>query len=128
MRELIGSLLFLSRCTRFDISFVIARLARFVTRWCEWARKEIRHILGFVAHTAEWSVIMKSADDNWEELRLGTFMQSQADGVKRQFLLDRVQVVCKDLRARVRQSQSRLNGDEQPKRRCVSRELWMHVV
>ena len=64
VRELIGSLLFLSRCTRFDISFVIARLARFVTRWCEWARKEIRHILGCVAHTAEWSLIMKSADDD----------------------------------------------------------------
>ena len=60
-RELIGSLLFLSRCTRFDISFVIARLSRFVTRWCWWARKEIRHILGFVAHTAGWSLIMKSA-------------------------------------------------------------------
>ena len=41
VRELIGSLLFLSRCTHFDMSFVIARLARFVTRWCEWARKEI---------------------------------------------------------------------------------------
>ena len=64
VRELIGSSLFLSRCTRFDISFVIARLARFVTRWCEWARREIRHILGFVAHTTEWSVIMKSADDD----------------------------------------------------------------
>ena len=51
---------------------VIARLARFVTRWREWARKEIRHILGFVAHTAEWSLIMKSADDDWEELRLST--------------------------------------------------------
>ena len=63
-RELIGSLLFLSRCTRFDISFVIARLARFVTRRCGWARKEIRHILGFVAHTAEWSPIMKSAGDD----------------------------------------------------------------
>ena len=59
VRELIGSLLFLSLCTRFDISFVIARLARFGTRWCEWARKEIRHILCFVAHTAEWSLIMK---------------------------------------------------------------------
>ena len=31
VRELIGSLLFLSRCTRFDLSFIIARLARFVT-------------------------------------------------------------------------------------------------
>ena len=45
VRELMESLLFLSRCTRFDISLVIARLARFVTRWCEWARKEIRHTL-----------------------------------------------------------------------------------
>ena len=72
MRELIGSLLFLSRCTRFDITFVIARLARFVTRWCEWARKETRHIPSIVAHTAEWSLIMKSADDDWEELRLST--------------------------------------------------------
>ena len=47
VRELIGSLLFLSRCTRFDISFVVARLARFFRRWYVWARKEIRHILGF---------------------------------------------------------------------------------
>ena len=54
-RELIGSLLFMSRCTRFDLSFVIARLARFVTRWGEWARKEIRHILGFVVHSVVWS-------------------------------------------------------------------------
>ena len=53
-------------------SFVIARFARFVTRWCEWARKEVRHILGFVAHTPEWSLIMKSADDE-AELRLSTF-------------------------------------------------------
>ena len=44
-----------------------------LSHWCEWARKEIRHILGFVAHTAEWSLIMKSADDDWEELRLSTF-------------------------------------------------------
>ena len=73
VREPIGSLLFLSRSTRFDISFVIARLARFATRWCEWGRKEIRHILGFVAHTAEWSLIMKSADDDWEELTLSPF-------------------------------------------------------
>ena len=35
--------------------------------------KEIKHILGFVAHSAEWSLIMKSADDDWEELRLSTF-------------------------------------------------------
>ena len=102
VRDPIGSLLFLSCCTRFDISFVIARLARFVTRWCEWARKEIRHILGFVAHTAEWSLIMISADDDWEELRLSTFCDAsfgtrcfggykvKLTGVKRQFLLDRV--------------------------------------
>ena len=31
------------------------------------------HILGFVAHSAEWSLIMKSAGDEWEELRLSTF-------------------------------------------------------
>ena len=36
-----------SLCTRFDVSFAIARLARIATRWSEWARKEIRHILGF---------------------------------------------------------------------------------
>ena len=57
VRELIGSLLFLSRCKRFDLSFVVARLARFVARWCEWARKEV----------------MKSADDDLEELKLSTF-------------------------------------------------------
>ena len=33
----------------------------------------MRHILGFVAHSAEWALIMKSADDDWEELRLSTF-------------------------------------------------------
>ena len=47
-------------------------LPKFVTRWCEWVREEIRHILGVVAHTAEWSLIMKSAGDDWEELRLST--------------------------------------------------------
>ena len=100
VRELIGRLLFLSRCTRFDLSFVIARLARFVARWCEWVLKETRHILGFVAHSAARSLIMKSADDDWEELMLSTFCDasydmfrrthSQIDGVRRQFLLDRV--------------------------------------
>ena len=73
VRELIGSLLFLSRCTRFALSFVIALLARFVTSWYKWARKEIKYILGFVAHFAEWSLTMKSADDDGEELRLSTF-------------------------------------------------------
>ena len=98
VRELSGSLLLLSRCTRFDIYLVIARLARFVTRWCEWARKEIRHFLGFVAHTAAWSLIMKSADDDWAQHFLRCIVRhemfrrilSQADGVKRQLLLDRV--------------------------------------
>ena len=64
-RELIGILLFLSRCTRFDISLVIARLVRFVTCWCEWGSK------GHQAHSR--SLIMKSADDDWEVLRLSTF-------------------------------------------------------
>ena len=51
-----------------------ARLARFVPRWCEWARKGIRYILGFVAHSADWSLIVKSGNDDWEEeLRLSTF-------------------------------------------------------
>ena len=50
VREVIGSLLFLSRCARFDILFVIARLARLVTRRYEWARTEIRQIL--VLHSA----------------------------------------------------------------------------
>ena len=73
VRDLIESLLFLSRWTRFDLSFVITRLARFVTRWCEWAREEIRHNLGCVDHSAVWSLIMRSADDVWEELRHNTF-------------------------------------------------------
>ena len=69
VRELVGSL---SRCTRFDLSFVIARLARFVTRWCEWDRHEISHILVFVAHSAGLSPIMKSADDDCKKLKLST--------------------------------------------------------
>ena len=73
VRELIGSLLFLSRCIRIDISFVLAGPARFVTRWCEWARKEIRHILGFVAHSAGLSLIMETADDNGVELKVTIF-------------------------------------------------------
>ena len=47
VRELVGSLLFLSRCTRFDLSFVFARLGRFVTRWCEWAQKDTKHFFRF---------------------------------------------------------------------------------
>ena len=31
------------------------------------------HILGCVAHSAEWCLIMKSADDDWEEPRISTF-------------------------------------------------------
>ena len=135
--ELFGSLLFLSRCTRC-ISFVKARLARFVTRWCEWAQKEIKHILGFVADTAEWSLIMKSADDDWEELRLSTFCDAsfgtrcfggykvKLTGSRGSYFLIKW-VVCKDLRAQVRRRQGPLNGDEQPKRCCESRGLWMHV-
>ena len=98
-RELIGSLKFLSRCASFDISFVVQQLAGLVTRWCEWARKETRHIPGFVAHSAEWSLITKSADDDWEELtqhllrcvlRREMFrrIDTQSSWVKRQFLLD----------------------------------------
>ena len=79
-REVIGSLLFLAGAN-------------------EWVRKkEIRHILGFVAHSAEWSFILKSAEEDWEELRLSTFCDasfgtrcfgntSQVDRAKRQFLL-----------------------------------------
>ena len=127
VRELIGSLLFLSRCTVFDLSFVIARLARFVTRWCEWARKEIRHILGFVAHSAEWSLIVKSADDDWEELSLNTFCNASLGtrcfgGYKvkltasrgSSFLIEWASRL-QGLRTRVRQSQNRSSGDEQQK-------------
>ena len=51
-RELIGSLLFLVGANGFE---------------------KVRHILGFVAHSAAWSFILKSAEDDWEELRLNTF-------------------------------------------------------
>ena len=103
--------------------FFIARLARFVARWCEWARKELRHILGFVAHSPEWSLIMKSVD------RLG--------GVEAQHLLRCVvrhemfqsgRVACRDRRARVQQNQNQPSGDEQPKRCCASEEHWMLVA
>ena len=137
--ECVSSLVFLSRCTRFDLSFVVARLARFVTRWCEWARKEIRHILGFVAHSSGWSLIMKSADDDWEELRLSTlcdasFGTRRFGGYKVKLTGSRGssflsgQVVCKDHRARVRPNRTRLSGDEQPKRCCASKKRWMPVV
>ena len=95
-------MLFLSRCKRFDISFVIARLASFVTRWCEWARKEIRHILGFDAHTAAWSLDHEKCGRRLGRAEAQHFLrcvvrhemfrktQSQADGVEKQPLLDRV--------------------------------------
>ena len=80
VRERIGSWLFLSRCTRFDLSLVVA------------------HVLGFVASSAAWSHIMKSAGGAktqhllrcvvWQPM-LGE-IESQDRGVKRQFLLDRV--------------------------------------
>ena len=50
--EVIGSLLFLSRCTRFNLPYAFAWLTRFVTRCCEWAPKKIEQILGFVAFSA----------------------------------------------------------------------------
>ena len=33
----------------------------------------MKHILGFVAYSAEWSLVMSSANDDWEDLRLSTF-------------------------------------------------------
>ena len=131
--EPIGSLLCLSYCTRFDLSFVVARLARFVTRWCEWAPKKTRHILGFVAHSAEWSLVMKSADAHFLRcvVRHEMFrrVQSQADGVKRQFLLDRVAKsparASKHEFERVRIDRV---GTAAPKRCCVSREHWRLVA
>ena len=44
-REVIERLLFLSRCTQFDFSSAVARVARFVTWWCEWPRLVLLHTL-----------------------------------------------------------------------------------
>ena len=60
----------MSRCTCFDLSFVFAWPARFHTLVRMGSK---RHILCFVACSSRSSFIMKSADDDWEELRPGTF-------------------------------------------------------
>ena len=101
--ELIGSLLFLSRCTRFDLSFLFARLAR--------------------------SLIMESADDDREELRLSTFCDASfgtrcSGGYKVKLTESRGSFFLIEWASRlqgpVQQNQKQSSGDEQPKRCCAS--------
>ena len=63
VRELVGSLLFLSRCTRFDLSFCRCTTREVLSHaGANGPQKQIRHILGFVAYSSGWSLIMKSAE------------------------------------------------------------------
>ena len=78
VRELIGSLLFLSRCTRFDLFFIIAPLLDMSHAGASGLERKSDTFSVFFAHSAEWSLIMKGADADWEELRLSTFCDASS--------------------------------------------------
>ena len=74
VRSILGSLLYAARCTRPDLSFPVARVARFTDRWCEWADKELRHLLSYVSHTVDYGLIYEVGGTvDIETLRLVTY-------------------------------------------------------
>ena len=58
--EMIGALLWVARCTRPDISFAVAFLARFVgaERWCTVADRYLERIVAYLAATRDHVLVM----------------------------------------------------------------------
>ena len=139
VRELIGSLLFLSRCIRFDISFVIARkvchtLVRTMgSKGYQTHSRFCRALSGVVSHHEKRRRRLGGAETQ-HLLRCVVLhemfrrIQSRGDGVKRQFMLDRLGKSPTSRRARVHLNQNQSSGDEQPKQCCELEEHWTLVA
>ena len=74
VRSILGSLMYAARCTRLDISYLVARLARYTDRWCEWAAKELKHLLGYIAETVDYGLVYRMEGTvDFEMMKLVTF-------------------------------------------------------
>ena len=74
VRSMLGSLMYAARCTRLDISYPVARLARYTDRWCEWAAKELKHLLGYIAETVDYGLVYRMEGTvDFEMMKLVTF-------------------------------------------------------
>ena len=68
VRTLIGVLQFAQRCTRLDLARELGLLGRFADRWCPWAERELKHILGYVKGSVKYELMFINMGDLWEDL------------------------------------------------------------
>ncbi|XP_032887148.1 uncharacterized mitochondrial protein AtMg00810-like [Amblyraja radiata] len=74
-REVVGSLIYLTTCTRPDLSFVVSKLSQYFTELTEKQWATVKHVLRYLRGTIEKELCYKKCDD--EKLALQAY--SDAD-------------------------------------------------
>ena len=71
VRSILGTLMYAARCTRPDLAYPVARLARYTDRWSDpWVDKELKHLLAYVLGSTSRPLCFRSGGDLWEDLWL----------------------------------------------------------
>lgn len=74
VRSIVGTLMYAARCTRPDIAYPVARLARYLDRWSDpWLDRELRHIIAYVYGSTNEKLGFKYKGDLWEDLVLEVY-------------------------------------------------------
>ena len=62
-RQIIGTLLYASNCTRADITFVVSKLSRYVAAPCQHHLTAAKHVLRYLRGTADLARVFKPTTD-----------------------------------------------------------------
>ncbi len=70
--------MYAAKRTRLGISFAVARLAGYTDSWCDWAMTELKHLLGYIARTADHALIYRlEGPVDFEMMRLATYSDTK---------------------------------------------------
>ena len=56
-----------------DLAFPVSLVGRYLEYWNQWSEQELRHILGYIAHSVGYKLHFINKGDMWEDLWLEAF-------------------------------------------------------
>ena len=71
-REVLGAVLFVARCTRYDVSFAVQRLCRHVSCWTQRDDRDLHRLMCYMWTTANTSMVWNVSGADCGKLRLET--------------------------------------------------------
>ena len=66
--KIVGQLIWLARCVRFDVSYAVSKLASGISRWGEEHTNTLAHLCGYLMGSADLSLTFRPRDPNRELL------------------------------------------------------------